>query len=112
MSMIKGITVQLKKKIQTGTDPFGRPIYSEQIINVDNVLIGEPSADDVTSDLSLYGKKLAYTLAIPKGDTNIWEDTEVSFFGQTFRTYGFVSQGIESMIPLDWNKKIKVERYG
>lgn len=112
MSMIKGITVQLKKKIQTGTDPFGRPIYSEQIINVDNVLIGEPSADDVLSEMSLYGKKLAYTLAIPKGDTNIWEDTEVSFFGQTFRTYGFVSQGIESMIPLDWNKKIKVERYG
>lgn len=112
MSMIKGITVQLKKKIQNGTDPFGRPIYSEQIINVDNVLVGEPSADDITTDLSLYGKKLAYTLAIPKGDTNVWEDTEVSFFGANFRTYGYVTQGIESMIPLDWNKKIKVERYG
>lgn len=112
MSMIKGITVQLKKKIQTGTDPFGRPIYSEQIINVDNVLVGEPSTDDITTDLSLYGKKLAYTLAIPKGDTNVWEDTEVSFFGANFRTYGYVTQGIESMIPLDWNKKIKVERYG
>lgn len=112
MSMIKGITVQLKKKIQTGTDAFGNPIYDYQIVNVDNVLIGEPSADDVTSEMSLYGKKLAYTLAIPKGDTNIWEDTEVSFFGANFRTYGYVTQGIELMIPLDWNKKVKVERYG
>lgn len=56
MSMIKGITVQLKKKIQTGTDAFGNPIYDYQTINVDNVLIGEPSADDVTSEMSLYGK--------------------------------------------------------
>ena len=110
--IIHGITVQLKQKTQTGTDPFGRPIYEEQIINVDNVLVGEPSSDDIVNDLSLYGKKLAYTLAIPKGDTNIWEDTEVSFFGQNFRTYGYVTEGIESMIPLDWNKKVKVERYG
>ena len=87
MSMIKGITVQLKKKIQTGTDAFGNPIYDYQTVNVDNVLIGEPSADDVTSEMSLYGKKLAYTLAIPKGDTNEWENNYVEFFGKRFHVF-------------------------
>ena len=36
----------------------------------------------------------------------------VEFFGQRFRTYGDVTEGIEAMIPLQWNKKVKVERYG
>ena len=28
------------------------------------------------------------------------------------RTFGGVTQGIEDMIPLPWNKKVKVEHYG
>ena len=35
----------------------------------------------------------------------------VAFFGQKFRAYGSVTQGMEAMIPLRWNKKVKVERY-
>jgi hypothetical protein len=35
----------------------------------------------------------------------------VEFFGQRFRTIGFPTQGIEELIPLAWNKKVKVERY-
>ena len=41
-----------------------------------------------------------------------WHDVTVEFFGQRFRTYGDVTEGIEAMIPLQWNKKVKVERYG
>ena len=36
----------------------------------------------------------------------------VEFWGQKFRTYGDVVQGIENLIPLCWNKKVKVEKYG
>ena len=36
----------------------------------------------------------------------------VEFFGQKWRTYGGVQQYIEELVPLDWNKKVKVERYG
>ncbi len=28
-----------------------------------------------------------------------------------WRSFGIPSQGIEDMIPLDWNKKVTVERY-
>ena len=64
------------------------------------------------NELQLYGKRLAYTLALPKGDAHDWHDVTVEFFGQRFRTYGDVTEGIEAMIPLQWNKKVKVERYG
>lgn len=110
--MIKGITVKLYQKQQTGTDAFNAPVYEEVPVEVPNVLVGEPAADDLINELQLYGKRLAYTLGIPKGDSHNWEDVTVEFFGQKFRTYGAVTQGIEEMIPLCWNKKVKVERYG
>lgn len=112
ISMIKGITVTLQVKTQTGTDGFGRPIYTETPVNVDNVLIGEPTTEDIVSEIELNGKRLAYTLGIPKGDDHDWNDTVVEFFGGRFKTYGDVTQGIEAMLPLSWNKKVKVERYG
>ena len=50
-------------------------------------------------------------MGIPKGDGNNWENKEVLFFGKKWRTIGIAQQGIESLIPLDWNKKVMVERY-
>lgn len=75
------------------------------------MLVGEPSAEDVVNEINLSGKRIAYVLAIPKGDTHTWENTEVEFWGMTFKTVGIPTQGIDDNIPLQWNKKVKVERY-
>mgnify|MGYP007133759699 FL=1 len=117
MARIKGISVTLQKKTLTGHDAFNNPVYSYAPVTVDNVLVAEPSSDDVTSALSLYGKKISYTLGIPKGDTNDWMDTEVSWTdaaGNTVkcRTFGFPVMGIEANVPGPWHKKIKCEVYG
>lgn len=109
---LKGITVDLIQKIKTGEDPFGSPVFEDRVIKVDNVLVAPVSSDDIVDSQNLYGKKAVYILGIPKGDTNDWEDTEVCFFGRRFRTFGFATQGIESLIPLDWNKKVRVEAIG
>lgn len=106
-----GISIILYEKTEAGTDPFGKPIYTKAPLVVENVLIGEPSSEDIVDALNLYGKRVAYTLGIPKGDMHTWEDSTVEFFGQRFRTIGFPTQGIEELIPLAWNKKVKVERY-
>lgn len=111
MTMIKGITIKLWSKEQTGVDGFGAPVYEEVSEDIENVLIGEPATSDVVDVLDLYGKRLAYTLAIPKGDTHEWENKRVSFFDEDFQTIGKPMQGIEANIPLDWNKKVMVERY-
>ena len=108
---IKGITVTLINKKEVGKDPFGNPIYDDVEIEVDNVLVSPVSTEDIVHTLELTGKKAVYTLAIPKGDENDWEDAEVIFFGERWRTFGFVTQGIDHLIPLDWNKKVMVERY-
>lgn len=109
---IKGITVTLISKQETGRDPFGEPIYEDVEIEVDNVLISPTTSDDIVNQMTLTGKKAVYTLAIPKGDTNNWEDQEVRFFGEKWRVFGVPLQGIDHLIPLSWNKKVMVERYG
>lgn len=112
MNKPKGITVILYERSESGKDGFNKPIYTETPVEVANVLIGEPSTDEITNEINLSGKRLAYTLAIPKGDSHVWTDRKVSFWGQTFHTIGEPTQGIEDLIPLSWNKKVKVERYG
>lgn len=112
MAKIKGITVTLISKQQTGTDPFGAPIYTETETEVENVLVAPTSTTEVLDRLALTGRKAVYTLAIPKGDTNAWENQEVRFFGERWRVFGIPEQGIDDLIPLDWNKKVTVERYG
>lgn len=99
-------------KVKDGVDPFGNPIYKDKDIEVENVLVSPTSSDDIVNQLTLTGKKAVYTLAIPKGDNHNWEDKEVKFFGKRWRVFGVPSEGIEDLIPLDWNKKVMVERYG
>lgn len=111
MAKIKGITVTLINKTEVGKDPLGAPIYEDAEIDVENVLVSPTTSDDIVNQLTLTGKKAVYTLAIPKGDANVWEDQEVRFFNKRWKVFGAELQGIEEMIPLDWNKKVMVERY-
>lgn len=112
MALIKGISITLYEKIQSGTDSFNRPVYTESPVTVENVLVCPISSEDITDTTDLTSKKARYELCIPKGDNHIWENRKVSFFGTQWQTVGFVQQYIEENLPLSWNKKIKVESYG
>lgn len=109
---IHGIRVTLINEVIAGYDSLGNAIYTETETPVDNVLIAPTGTQEVIDNLSLYGKKSVYQIAIPKGDTHTWVDQKVRFFGQTWRVFGDVVEGIEDMIPLGWNAKYNVERYG
>ena len=111
MGRIKGIPVKLHVRQKIGEDPFGAPIYQEDIVTVENVLIALISSEDMTMQLNVNGNMSKYKLAIPKGDNHEWSNTIVEFFGQKFRTVGSPVQGIEPMLPLAWNKQIEVECY-
>lgn len=111
MAAIRGITVTLYEVTKTGEDGFGKPIYEETPVEVENVLVAPTSSQEIQDAINLYGKKAVYTMAIPKGDTHEWEDRKVNFFGKDFRVFGIPLEGIECDIPLDWNKKVTVEVY-
>lgn len=113
--MIQGITIQLLNRKQTGTDNFNCPVYEEIPEDVENVLVGTPSTNDITDTLNLTGKRVSYVLGIPKGDTHEWTDRRVILpdpFAGTYQVIGFPVAGIEANIPLSWGKNVYLERYG
>lgn len=109
---MRGITVTLYTKTQTGTDPFGAPVYTETPVTVANVLVGQPDTDDITSSTDLYGKRIDYMLGIPKGDAHDWTDKRVEWtdaYGRTVRceTFGFPVTGVEHLVPTPWHMKVR-----
>ena len=111
MGKIHGIPITLIDKQTVSTDPFGSPVVKDVEITIDNVIVAPATTEDVTSQMSVTGKKISYTLGIPKGDMHDWENKEVRFFGKRWKTVGIPLEGIEELIPLEWNKKVMVERY-
>ena len=85
MGLIKGITIKLYEKTQTGTDGFNRPIYKETPVDIENVLVAPASTDDILAQNNLSGKEAVYSLAIPK-ETHMTGKTEQwSFSGKSGR---------------------------
>lgn len=109
---MKGMTVQLVVDTVTSYDPLGNPIVDEEIVDVKDVLVGQPTTDDVTNTIQLYGKQIHYVLGIPKGDTHNWTNAKVYIWGEPYRTIGYPQTGIQENIPLRWGSNVKVERYG
>lgn len=111
MAKIRGITVTLIEKVKIGEDPTGRPIYKDDPHSVENVLIAPVSASDAIEQLNLTGKNINYQLAIPKEDAHKWTGAKVEFFGKTWEVVGEPLEGLEALIPLEWNKKVQVARH-
>ena len=110
--MIRGTTVTLIEEVWDGhtVDDFNRPIRTENSVDIDNVLIAPLSDTEVLETLNLTGRKAVYQLAIPKGDAHRWIGNKVIFFGRTWSVIGEPTEGMEELIPLEWNRKVKVER--
>lgn len=109
---MRGITVTLYDRVETGVDALNHPVYEETAVAVDNVLVAPSASLEVLERTNLNGRKDEYVMAIPKGDTHDWSaGKRVSFFGQSWRIIKMPEEGIEWLIPLAWNKKVRVERY-
>lgn len=111
-NVIKGITVQLHQHVQVGVDELNRPIYEDNVVQVDNVLVCPVESSPVMDSTSMTGKRATYELCIPKEDAHNWVDTLVEFWGETWQTVSYPIRYIDNMVPLDWNQKVRVERYG
>ena len=111
--LLSGVTVTLYEKTQTGVDAFNRPVYEETAVPVSNVLIQpmERTTDVPTESTDLTGEKTSYILGIPKTDADDWKNRRGDFFGSSFRTESGEWQGIDELIPGDWNRKILCRRY-
>lgn len=107
-NMLKGIPIVYYNKEKTGADAFNRDIFTESAEIIQNVLVAPASTGDLNSSTNVSETILQYYICIPKGDTHNWRNVEVEFFGKRWRTIGDAEEWIESMVPLSWNKRVKV----
>ena len=109
---MKGVTVILYDRVQTGTDALNHPTYTEVPVPVDNVLYAPMSSTEVLETYNLTGRKAVYQLGLPKGDTHEWTaGKKVRFLNEDWRIIGIPTEGIDNLVPLRWNTKVQVERY-
>lgn len=78
-----GRTVILYDKIQTGVDPFGRAVYEDVAQEIENVIIGEPTGEEVVDTLNLPESGLHSFSAFQKaihttGQTDAWSSLLIS----------------------------------
>lgn len=110
-ALIKGIPVTLYERTPAGLDAFGALLYEEAPVTVDNVLVCPVAQDDIVDGTGLDGRRAEYILRLPKGDAHTWEGCRVDFFNQSWRVFGPPLEYIDGLVPLDWNRSIRVERY-
>ena len=109
--LIHGIPIVLYNRTYSHTDGFNRPVYTEtETETIENVLIEPLSDAEILETLNLTGRRAVYRLCLPKGDAHDWTDRTVEFYGEKWHTIGTVQEWIEDMVPLEWNRKIRVER--
>lgn len=110
---IHGITIELRTEAVTGVDSFGVPVYEPDWVKVDNVLVGQPTDQEMIDAMNLYGERAVYVLGIPKGDRHNWSSGAiVRFFGESWRIFGHGIQGIDDLVPGPWNRKVMVASIG
>ena len=107
--MIHGITVKLEVTTETGKNAVGETEVISEFVDVPDVLVGQPTEREILDSTNLEGRKATYILGIPKGDAHEWTNKKVRFFGAEFRTIGAPVEGIDDLMPLRWNKKVRVE---
>lgn len=113
MAWIRGINVTLYAPVEVGRDRLDAPVYEDQPCEVGNVLVCPLAGEDASTAQHLYGSRAVYELCIPKGDTHQWTaGSRVDFYGESFRIIGTPVRYMEHLVPLCWNMKVRVERYG
>lgn len=109
---MKGITVTLHERTQSGTDAFNHPTYTETPVSVKNVLVSPETEEgrEYLDSTDLVSRGADYVLGIPKTDTHSWEGCRVDFFGESWKVIGKPTKGIDHLIPMQWNMKVRVQK--
>ena len=104
-------TIQIKTRTQTGVDAFNRPTYTDAWEDVAGCVVGSPSSEDVENELNLSGKRIAYEIFLPNGDTHTWNGTSVMIGSREYRVIGDARESFVSFPHIPCNKLISVEAY-
>lgn len=105
-----GETVTVIERTQSGVDDFREPIFTEQRIDVANVLVAPKTTQDLTGSLRAAGDSLRIELHFPKTFTGSLAGVLVEVRGIRYRVDGDPIPYTAENTPLAWWLPVEAER--
>ena len=107
---MRGETVAVIARTQTGRGPGNTPIWAEAETTVGNVLVAPGPRTDVLDSNRPAGVDVAFTLHFPKTFTGSLRGCRVRVRGEPFHVVGDPRAYQDDPTPGDWNRPVEVER--
>lgn len=110
MAGIKGIQLTFNRKVQSGTDALGDPIYKTETISVDNCLIApisEPA--NAREQQAMTAGKMQVRIHLPKSFTGDISNSTVVWDKHTYQVDQQGDKLMDENTPGPWNKYFRAE---
>jgi hypothetical protein len=111
IAMLSGANVTVLLPVEGNRDRFGNPVETYEPREVPDVLIAEPSTEDMEAARA-EGVTLAYTLHFPKSYAGPLEGALVELpepFGGEYRVVGDPRPYMDANTPGRWDRPVRVE---
>lgn len=110
MHMI-GMTLSFTKRVATGAkDSFNNPVYSEEILTIDDCLVAPPTEPyDRVESAALDRDVTLVRVHLPKLDTRDVSDSHFTYDGERFRVIGKPVKFMNENTPTRWNRYMRAE---
>ena len=107
---MRGESVIVITRTETGRDGGNAPIYSDSETTVTNGLVAPGTRSDVIDSNRPEGVDVAYNLHFPKTFTGSLRGLRVKVRGEAFHIIGDPQPYQTNLTPGKWNRPVEVER--
>lgn len=108
--MIRGRQAVVVRRVQSGTDEMGDPVFTETEETVANVLAAPSSTDEMDETNRAFGVVCEMTFHFPKSYTASLEGCRVRWGGREYRVIGDPQPYMDENTPTPWNRAAKAVR--
>ena len=107
--MISGETVTVYTRQLAGVDGFNNNTYSFAEETLNNVIVAPGEPQNETDDSRPDGKRVEYTIYLPKEYTGDLTGGKATVRGRTLNVIGIPKVYTDDNVPMQWNMVVKLE---
>ena len=107
---MRGETVVVITRTETGRGPGNSPIWTEAEVAVGNVLVAPGARADALDSNRPSGVDVVFTLSFPKAFVGSLRGCRVRVRGEAFDVIGDPRPYQDANTPGDWDRPVEVER--
>ena len=107
---MKGETVTVTTRVQSGTDPGGDATYTTSTSSVDDVLVAPGSQSNAVDNIRPDGIEVALTLYFPRTFTGTLRGAIITVRGEDYKVIGDPIPYNGGLTPTRWNLVAECER--